>query len=87
MVAVLLDGLEILLVDVLVRVLQQGAAEGLLRVPGLGPGLQVLLYGLGNALVMGGHYLGAIVPVHLWGASGGEEKGYKCFKRRDVFYL
>ena len=65
MVTVFLDGFEVLCVDVLVGVFEQGALQGLLCAPGLGPGLQVLLYGLGDTFVMRRDDLGPVLPVHL----------------------
>lgn len=62
---VFLDGFEVLCVDVLIGIFEQWTLQGLLRVPGLRPGLQVLLYGLGDAFVMRGHDLGSVLPVHL----------------------
>lgn len=64
-VAVFLDGVKVLRVDVLVWVFEQGALQGLLCVPGLRPGLQVFLDGFGDPFVMRGHNLGAVLPVHL----------------------
>lgn len=62
---VFLDGLEILCVGVLVGIFEQGALEGLLRVPGLRPGLQVLLDGLGDTFVMRSHNLSSVIPIDL----------------------
>lgn len=62
---VFLDGFEVLCVDVLIWVFQQGALQRPLCVPGLRPGLQVLLYCLGDSFVMRSHNLGSILPVHL----------------------
>lgn len=62
---VFLDSFEVLCVDVLVGIFEQGALQGLLCVPGLRPRLQVLLYGLGDAFVMRRHDLGSVLPVHL----------------------
>lgn len=62
---VFLDGFEVLCVDVLVGIVEQGALQSLLCAPGLRPGLQVLLDGLGDAFVMRRHDLGSVPPVHL----------------------
>lgn len=67
---VFLDGSEVFCVDVLIRIFVQGVLQCRLRVPGLGPRLQVLLYGLGDPLVMRRHNLGSVVPVHLLEADG-----------------
>lgn len=63
--AVLLDGFEVLCVDVLQRVFQQRALQGLLWFPGLRPRLQVLLYGFGDSFVMRRHDLSTVLPVNL----------------------
>ena len=65
MVTVFLDGFEVLCVDVLVGVFEQGTLQGLHCVPGLRPRLQVVLYGLGDAFVMRGHNLGTVLPINL----------------------
>lgn len=62
---VFLDGFEVLCVDVLVAVFKQGTLQSIFCVPGVRPRLQVLLYGLGDALVMRRHNLGTVVPIHL----------------------
>lgn len=59
------DGFEVFCVGVLVGVFEQGALQGLLCVPGLWPRLQVLLYGLGDAFVVGRDDLCAVFPVDL----------------------
>lgn len=64
-VAVFLDGFEILRLDVLVGVFEQGALQGLLCVPGLGPGLKVVFDGFGDPCVMRANNLGPVLPVHL----------------------
>lgn len=63
--AVFLDGFEILQLDLLVGVFEQGAFQGLLCVPGLGPGLKVVLDGVGDPFVMRANNLGTVLPVHL----------------------
>lgn len=67
---VFLDGSEVFRVDVLIRIFQQGALQHTLRVPRLRPGLQVLLYRLGDSFVVRRHNLGSVVPVHLREAVG-----------------
>lgn len=64
-VAVLLDGFEILRLDVLVRIFEQRALQGLLGVPGLRPGLKIVLDGFGDPFVMRADNLGPVLPVHL----------------------
>ena len=63
--AVALDGFKILRLHARVGVLEQGALQGLPRVPGLRPGLQVVLDGFGDAFVMRANNLGPVLPVHL----------------------
>lgn len=63
--AVFLDGFKVLRVDVLVWIFEQGALQGLLCVPGLGPGLEVFLDGFGDPFVVRANNLGAVLPVHL----------------------
>lgn len=70
MKTVFLDGSEVFFVDVLIRIFQQGALQRSLRVPRLGPGLQVLQDRLGDAFVVRRHNLGSVVPVHLREAVG-----------------
>lgn len=67
---VFLDGSEVFCVDVLIRIFQQGALQRSRRVPRLRPGLQVLLYRLGDSFVVRRHNLGSVVPVHLSEAVG-----------------
>lgn len=67
---VFLDGSEVFCVDVLIRIFQQGALQRPLRVPRLRPGLQVLLYRLGDSFVVRRHNLGSVAPVHLREAVG-----------------
>lgn len=63
--AVILDGFKVLCVDILVRIFEQGALQGLLCVPGLRPGLKVFLDGFGDPFVMRANNLGTVLPVHL----------------------
>lgn len=64
-VAVFLDGFKILRLDVLVWIFERGALQGLLDVPGLRPGLKVVLDGFGDPFVMRADDLGSVLPVHL----------------------
>lgn len=63
--AVLLDGFKILRLDVLVWIFEQGALQGLLCVPGLRPGLKVVLDGFGDPFVVRANNLGTVLPVYL----------------------
>lgn len=63
--AELLNGLEVLMADLLGPVMQQRALLDQLLVPGLWPGLQVLLDVPGDLLIMGRDDLGAVLPVNL----------------------
>lgn len=69
--AVFLDGFKILRLDVVVWIFEQGALQGLLCLPGLRPGFQVVLDGFGDAFVMRANNLGTVLPVHLRHTQGG----------------